>query len=750
MDHFTLSSPPSAEHSGAIAEIHPPSLQSFAVGDSLSTGSSLQVATLPGSVGDSTEQGQRARDVGSPDAADEQALLNAGRRRFTWAALVAIAVMAVPFIWILWSLWGPVNPLRNTAYEDNFYELQARAMFHGHLHLANGAIGIEGFVHDGRTYTYFGLFPSIVRMPIMLLTSAWDNKLSALYMLLAWLLTGLFASLLLWRVRYLVRGDIAMGRTEATGFGVLLATMMGGTIWMLLAATPFVFNEDIAWSICLTVGSIFALLGVIERPSWGRVAASGVLILCANLDRATTGWACVVGAGLIALWFLFGLGGQENRRWFLPVLAAGLVPLAIGCVVNYAKFGTLFGVSNFDQVWTHVNAYRRKFLAANHDAEEGTIFVPTNLVTYFRPDGLGLGRLFPFVTLPSSPPTALNGVLFDRLYRTSSLPTSTPLLVLLSIWGLVTAFRPKAVGKVARTRLLLLASGSAGAALLLWGYIAPRYLGDFVPFLVLASAVAIADIFRRLEGRRRPVRVGALAAITVVAVFSITANVGMAIVPDEEWNTTQVLNYVQAQKTVSDLTGHPLESHVVRGNSLPPWGPAGQLYVIGNCSGLYVSNGEIYSTVPSQQYDRTTWMTVELGEPFQHTFRLNVQSPQSGGTETVPLVHAGTYTVTVNMKPTADAGGVQLWLAVQRGAGSDHGPKFVVDTGTTHTVVVTTDPEKHQLAASVDGKVGLSMPSRSLQPIRVAANDAPGTTPAALSVTSMATSPPALCQSLIH
>ena len=98
-----------------------------------------------------------------------------------------------------------------------------------------------------------------------------------------------------------------MGRAEASRFGVLMATIMGGTIWMLLAATPFVFNEDIAWSICLTVGSIFALLGVIERPSWGRVIASGVLILCANLDRSTTGWACVVGAAFIAIWFLLGL-----------------------------------------------------------------------------------------------------------------------------------------------------------------------------------------------------------------------------------------------------------------------------------------------------------------------------------------------------------------------------------------------------------------------------------------------------------
>ena len=453
-----------------------------------------------------------------------------------------------------------------------------------------------------------------------------------------------------------------------------------------------------------------------------------------------------MGAALIAVWFLFGFGGQENRRWFLPVLAAGLIPLAIACAVNYAKFGVLFGVSNFDQVWTHINAYRRKFLAANHNAEEGTIFVPTNVVTYFRPDGLGLSRVFPFISLPSSPPTALNGVLFDRLYRTASLPASTPLLFLLSIWGLVTAFRPKAIGKVARTRLLLLASGSAGAALLLWGYIAPRYLGDFVPFLVLASAVAFADIFRRLETRTRRIRVGSLFIIGVVALFSITANVGMAIAPNEEWDTTQVVNYVQAQKAVSDLTGHPLESEVVRANSLPRWGPAGQLYVIGDCSGLYISNGENYATVPKQQYQRTTWMTVELGDPFQHTFRLSVDSAKLTGPETIPLVQAGAYTLTLTMTPTTAPHEVRSWFGMQSGAGTVRGPYFNVDPASAHAVVVTTDPEKHQFAGTLDGVVHMAVTSRGQQqPIHLANST---TASDALTVKSLAT-PPTLCRSLI-
>ena len=645
-----------------------------------------------------------AADLAAGDEAVPRSVLVAGRRRFTWASLIAIALTAVPFVWILWSDWGPPTPFRQTFFENNYFDLQARAMFHGHLSLANGALGIEGFVHDGRTYTYFGLFPSLIRMPILLVTSSLDGRLTPSYMLLAWLLTGLFASLLLWRVRYLVRGDCAMGRTEATAYGLLMATIMGGTVWMLLASIPYVFNEDIGWSICLTVASIFALLGVIERPSWGRVIASGLFILCANFDRATTGWACVVGAGLVAVWFLLGLGGPENRRWFVPVLAAGLIPLVLACALNYAKFGIPFGVPIPDQVWSHVNAYRQQFLAANHNSEVGTEFVPTDIVTYLRPDNLSLSRVFPFVTLPTSPPKALGGVLFDKLYRTASVPASTPLLFLLSIWGLVTAFRPGAVGQVARTRLLLLATASAGAALLLWGYIGPRYLGDFVPFLVLASAVGLADIFRRLENRRRRTRVAAVAVIAALALFSIAASIGMAIVPNEEGTSSQAINYVGAQKAISDLTGHPLQGRVVRGSSLPPWAPAGQLYVIGDCSGLYISNGENYSTVPSQQYTRTTWLAVQLGQPFQHTFQLTVNVPRSSTRESVPVLRTGKYAVTAIEVPMSQHL-VDMTFAISGGPKTVEAGSFVVNTGTTHTVVVTTDPVKHGVAVQMDGVV---------------------------------------------
>ena len=64
---------------------------------------------------------------------------------------------------------------------------------HGHLSLPNGKIGLLAFVHDGRQYTYFGLFPSLLRIPIFLFTHSLDGHLTALSLSGAWVVTAIFS-----------------------------------------------------------------------------------------------------------------------------------------------------------------------------------------------------------------------------------------------------------------------------------------------------------------------------------------------------------------------------------------------------------------------------------------------------------------------------------------------------------------------------------------------------------------------------
>ena len=361
------------------------------------------------------------------------------RRQFTIGVVVGCVIVLPPLLWVLWDLWsGSLNPLRSVPYDD-FYDLQARAMFHGHLYLPNGRMGIEAFVHNGRQYTYFGIFPSLIRMPILLVTSRLDGEMTAPSILVAWMLTALFSSLMLWRLRILMRGRALVGRAEAVSYGALMATIMGGSVILYLAATPFVYNEDFAWSVPLTIGSLFALLGVLERPSTGRVLASGVLILATNLNRSPAGWACVIAAFLVAGWFALGRGGPSNRRWVLPLAVVGVVPLVVSSAVTYAKFGIPVGLPMADQIWASLNAHRRIFLAANGGKAFSFGFLPSTLWAYLQPFGLRVGGLFPFITPPGAPAAWLGGAVMDQSYPTASFTATSPLLLVLSCWGVVTA-----------------------------------------------------------------------------------------------------------------------------------------------------------------------------------------------------------------------------------------------------------------------------------------------------------------------
>ncbi len=89
-------------------------------------------------------------------------------RRFAGVSVAAIIAASIPYLWVLWDLWtGTINPLRVNGSDNNpIYDVQARAIMHGHLSLPDGKIGLLAFVHDSGQYTYFGIFPSLLRIPI--------------------------------------------------------------------------------------------------------------------------------------------------------------------------------------------------------------------------------------------------------------------------------------------------------------------------------------------------------------------------------------------------------------------------------------------------------------------------------------------------------------------------------------------------------------------------------------------------------
>jgi hypothetical protein len=576
---------------------------------------------------------------------------NINKSRFTKCVAVGWAIASIPYLYVLWGLWGKINPFRSVN-PAGFYDLQAKAIMNGTLAVKKDRLGIEAFYHNGHTYTYFGVFPSLIRIPVLAIDPALQGKLTAPSMLLAWLVTAFFGSMLIWRLRVMFRGDAAMGWLEGISYGVLVATICAGSVLIYIAANPWVYDEDLAWSVGLCTAALYMLLGVLESPSWRRIALSSVFILMTNLNRSTTGWACVITGFLVAGGLGFGRAYKDQRRWAWPMAGAALVPLIIGGIVTTLKFGGPFSLPLADQKWTMVNAYRRYFLAQNGGKGYGLQFLTTDLWTYLQPFGLRLSTIFPFITIPNAPPQIFGNVVFDQWTPTTSITASMPLLTFLSLWGTVAALWPRSTGRIRLTRPLLLGAATATGGVVLWGYIANRYLADFMPFLILGGAIGLVDLWRRVgersesKSRRRSLkpRRWLFGAVVVLGVFGILANTGAALGSIVQWSTPQALQYVEAQKDLSFTSLAPIFK---RGSTLPYWAPVGELFDVDGCAGFYISNGTQYYTIPGQNLQHIAWTPIAEGPGQMHRIEFTLSQPLGDFTGNIPVFQWGQAVVTL-------------------------------------------------------------------------------------------------------
>ena len=381
--------------------------------------------------------------------------------------------------------------------------------------------------------------------------------------------------------------------------------------------------------------------------------------------------------------------------------AVAVVGFAGNATLTYMKFGIPIGLPAADQVWSQVNAHRRYFLAANGGRDISPGFLPSTLVAYLQPFGIRLSGVFPFIGTPTAPAASLAGAVLDQTYPTASIPSTMPMLFVLACWGVVGAFRRRPVGQLAATRVLLVAAALGSSGVLLLGFITDRYLADFLPFLILAGAVGLVDLWRRLADRTPRIRRLALGGLGILAVFSVFANFAIAVEPTPQSNASQITSYLNVDKS---LTPGALESSVHLGSTLPYWAPKGELYIVGDCSGLYYSTGQTYKTVPGQQLMHWTWVPVELQQGFRHDLRVTVASPNWANGSPVALFRFGH--AVLYLEGSADNAQVRL---VHSGADSSPFPSTVASLGPLlphqqYDFEVWADPNMNALRVLVDGR----------------------------------------------
>jgi len=529
----------------------------------------------------------------------------------------------------------------------NFYDAQANALRAGHWNVGARELFLEGFRLHGRTYTYFGVWPSLLRMPILAIWPSAYGKLTRLSMLLAFAvyLTGLSA--LHARVRSVWRGDRPWSRAERVlAFAVPLVGGLGTTA-LFLGSSAWVYHEAILWGAAWAIVAFERLLAFLLRPSGLRLAGASAAGTLAFASRASVGTGVAIALGLVAGGFVLravapslprlarplsaldwlaglpapGRGSDTDpgpdrgpgpdaatraaRRWILPAVVATLVPVVTYCYVNASRFGSLYSVPWDRQVVALTDPATAATLRANDGTYFGLKYAPTTLLQFLRPDALGVDALFPWFSFQRFRTPLLGDVRINSLDFTSSVTASMPALLLLTLLACIVVWTRRARDDRALTTLRVpLISAAIGVVFVVTiAFVAQRYEGDWLPFLAIGG---LAGLYTLLDARARArtatgrrLLTAALAALAVLGAFQIWVNGSLALLYQRLYNPhepTLRAGMLGTQYDVDGVLGGGRRDTTFPAR-LPRPATAGTSAVLGDCDALYWSDGRAWHLV---------------------------------------------------------------------------------------------------------------------------------------------------------
>lgn len=587
------------------------------------------------------------------------------------ATAVVLGMVAHVGALLNWStdLDRTANPL---GYASNFFDFQARALMDGRLWVPTGSLGIEGFQVDGREYMYYGLFPALLRIPVLWTTQEFDGRLTVASMFLAFIVFSLMTARLLWLARDLLRPDRPhVGVREAAFLGAVLTLCLAGTSLTFNAALPWVYHEVYAWSAALAMGCAYWLLRVQVEPRPRHIAWLLAFDVALVLTRTPGGFAVCLGTLAVGAWLLFRRSSpgpaptstRRRRSLGALVVVGGLACLGVGVAVNMAKFGHPFMFPLEDQVWTELNEHRREALRVNGGTITGPQFFSTGLFNYFRLDGIRFVDYFPWVTFPADPARGVGSAFIDQSYRMGSVTAFMPLMLLMSLVSVPWLALATRRGRDIPARALwipVLTMVLITGAIMNYGYYAYRYTGDLVPALVIGTVVCGVLVARTLRRLPRGAAVAAVAVVAVGAAYSTGAHLLVAFQTAAFTSPGPTLTrYLSLQE---DVSPGATERLVSVGDAPPSGrGPADAIRIQGDCDALYVETGE----------DAERWILAER----RSSVVVAKLEPDFGASNTI-IVTIGTEPRRWVRLQTNDDG--QARIVLQQEQGPWYGPWFDV------------------------------------------------------------------------
>ena len=494
-------------------------------------------------------------------------------RIISWIAVLGLA----PTVFYYTSLgtWDPRHQNVDGGWSAGFFKAQAESMLvHAKLDVNPLEIQGECFLRDSLCFGYFGVTPSLMRIPFLGISRYLHSSLTPLYLCLA-ILLAYWAALQMMQRSLRESADSARSQTYALWYFIIGAVALGPGGTLMFATRPAVYEEANAWSVA------FILLAMNHVWAWysgerrSLVPAVLFAIGAANARPTAALTSGVLGLVVVVLWALWAMWAQSgdqdsgvvrgrdtleargsaravrpppqtSRRVLVWALCLALLPGLTAAGVFWLKFRTPVP-SVFLNEQFHAPHWKA-ILERNGDRTSGLIFTPTELVAYFRPDTVVrrddwplFDFRFPEEPILWVPPLPSGGAYVERFSSvTATMPLAWMVNAMVVAWFGLAAWRMAFSSRRRASSYLptltdpqwllsagLLVSAAAMAVLVVTtAGITNRYLSDFFATSVIGAALGCRVIFPLVD--RRPI-VGAgmaLVAATLV-VWSVIVTLSL-------------------------------------------------------------------------------------------------------------------------------------------------------------------------------------------------------------------------------
>ena len=394
-----------------------------------------------------------------------------------WIAYSVTFASAIVFYALLTKgTFNPAHELLGAGFADQFYVAQAHALLHGRLNVSPTVVPGECFVYHGLCFGYFGLTPSLLRVPFLPLIDAAHSSFTPVFMTAA-LVLAMGSAL---AIAYHLFADVP--RTRWTSFLALAdRSALGPASVLMMAARPAVYEEAIAWSVAFALLGIYCFVRWWAAPRWGWGVLMAISLgLSAGARPTTVTVGVALGAGIV----LRALLDRRERPRLGRDLSFGAVVAVVSvvaCLGGYwLKFHTptpslllnqQIGGPTAQPYWLNIRRL-------NHNVLQGPRFIPSTLLAYLRPDGLSFSSAFPFVNLRFGPTagTRYIGIPAGAMYVEpfSTVPDDMPLFIAVVLATIVYGFRlarrravdlRQAVANLLRSPMTYCIAGTAGSGL---------------------------------------------------------------------------------------------------------------------------------------------------------------------------------------------------------------------------------------------------------------------------------------------